>query len=83
MLTDRDRLLVGSYSAIGTLSEKKAYPRQTVRLEELAQEKQGVAAKLNPLVPEDHSTYQATVVTTDGPLKLCGIPSNFVDGLRA
>lgn len=83
ILTDQDRLLVGTYSMIGTLSDKKAYPRRDVRLDELAEEKQGLAMKINPLVPKDYKTFQGTFVTTDGPLKLCGIPGNFVDGMRA
>jgi hypothetical protein len=83
VLTDRNRLLVGTYSAIGTLSDKKAYSRQTVRLDGLAEEKQGLAAKINPMIPKDYSTFQATLVTADGPLRLCGIPSNFVNGLRS
>jgi hypothetical protein len=28
-------------------------------------------------------TFQGTFVTSDGPLKLCGVPGHFVDGLRS
>jgi hypothetical protein len=82
VITDQGRLLVGTYSALGRLGDKKAYPKQNVRLEELTEEKQGLAMKLNPLVPKDYKTFQGTFVTSDGPLKLCGIPSNFIDGMR-
>jgi hypothetical protein len=83
VLTDRARMLVGRYSVVGTLSEQKAYSARDVRLEGFAEEKPGLASKLNPLVPKDYRTFQGTFVTSDGPLKLCGVPGNFVDGLRS
>jgi hypothetical protein len=83
VITDRGRMLVGKHSALGTLGEKKAYPKQNVTLDGVVEERQGLAMKINPLVPKDFKTFQATFVTTDGPLKLCGIPSNFIDGMRA
>jgi hypothetical protein len=82
VITDRERILVGSYSAIGTLSEKRAYPKRDVRLEELFEEKPGLAMKLNPLVPKDYKTFQGTIVTSDRRLKLLGIPGNFIDNLH-
>jgi hypothetical protein len=39
--------------------------------------------KLNPLVPKDYKTFEATLVLPEGPLRLIGVPSQFLDGLRA
>lgn len=81
VITDRGRLLVATYSAIGTLSNKKSYPDKSVRLDGLVEEKQGLAMRLNPLVPKDYKTYTGTLVFPDEPLKLVGIPGNFVEQL--
>jgi len=83
VITDQNRVLVGRYTAIGTFAEQKAYPKHEVRMEGVLEEKQGLAMKLNPLAPKDYKTFEGTFVLSDGPLRLCGVPSTFMEGMQA
>jgi hypothetical protein len=82
VITDRGRLLMATYSAIGTLSDKKGFPKGGATLGELVEEKQGLAMKLNPLVPKDYKTFTGVLNLPTGPIKLCGVPGNFVDEIQ-
>ena len=46
VITDRDRLLMGTYGALGGLSDKKRYDKSAVSLANAVEEKQGLAIKL-------------------------------------
>ena len=82
VVTDRGRMLMARYSAIGTLTDKKGFPKGGATLSELVEEKQGLATKLNPLVPKDYKTFTGVLNLPTGPLKLCGLPGNFVDEMQ-
>ncbi len=82
VITDRGRLLMARYSAIGTLTDKQGFPKDAVTLAEVLEEKQGLATKLNPLVPKDYKTFSGVLNLPTGPLKLCGVPGNFADEMQ-
>ncbi len=83
IVTDRERLLMANYTALGLFADKKSFPKGSVQVTDVIEEEPGLAMKLNPLVPKDYKTYQATLVFAEGPLKLYGIPGNFMEGLKS
>jgi len=82
IITDRGRFLMGTFGALGNLADKKKFEKGSVSLSDAVEEAQGWAFKLNPLVPKDYKTFDATIKLPDGALRLTTVPNDFVTALR-
>ncbi|HEX3776487.1 MAG TPA: hypothetical protein VHV51_18575 [Polyangiaceae bacterium] len=83
MITDRGRLLLATFTALGGLSDKQGHDRARIKLSDVTEEQQGWAARLNPLAPANYKTFEATFHLPSGALKLYAIPSDFVSAFGA
>ena len=82
IITDRGRILMGTYGALGGLSDKKRFEKGNVKLASSVEEKQGLAIKLNPMAPKDYATFEATLTFPDSSLRLMSVPKDFIAALQ-
>jgi hypothetical protein len=85
-VTDRGRLLIGKYGMVGTLSDQKAYARPEVKLDRIAEEKPGLAMKLNPLYRafgQEHKTYTLMLGLPDDAINLACVTGTIVNSFRS
>lgn len=84
IITDRGRVLLGTYGSLGGLSEKEGHDKGSVRLSDVVEEQQSWMMKLNPLVKAGtYKTFGATLNLPSRALKLYAVPGDFVNALGA
>jgi hypothetical protein len=81
--TDRSRVLVGRVTALGGIAEQRGFQTSAIRVEGVQEEKQGLAMKLNPLVPKDHKTFSLKLVLPDATYELANVDAPFVEKTRS
>jgi hypothetical protein len=81
--TDRGRILVGRVTALGAIAEQRGFQTTAIRVEGVQEEKQGLAMKLNPLVPKDHKTFSLKLILPDATYEFANVDAPFVEKTRA
>ena len=85
VLTNRDRVLLGTYSMLGAIDDASAHPRSAVRVERAAEEKPDLMMKLNPthqMFGAAYTACEAVIAFPNKSMRLTGVPSPFVEALE-
>ena len=85
VITNRDRVLLGSYAMLGAISDASAHPRSAVRVERAVDEKPDLMMKLNPTYQMFGAAYtscEAVIAFPTKTMRLIGVPSPFVEALK-
>ncbi len=85
VVTNKDRVLIGRYGALGGIKDQVSYPRSAIRVERADEEKPGLFLKLNPLYQAfgaDYKTFEAVFALPTESLRLMGVPGAFVEAVK-
>lgn len=84
VITERNRLLLATYTTFGGLTDKEGHDKTAVRLSDIAEEKQTFLMTINPLAQGNgYASFQATLKLPSRALKLYAVPRDFVSALSA
>jgi hypothetical protein len=85
VITNRDRVLIGSYAMLGAIDDASAHPRSAVRVERSLEQKADLMTKLNPtyqMFGAAYTTCEAVIAFPDKTLRLTGVPTPFLEALK-
>ena len=81
--TDQRRLLMAEQNSLGSLRNKRAYPLSEVAIESSAEQKQGLAMKLNPIARAySHKTFELRFAAGSDNYHIAGASGDLINAMQ-